>query len=151
MITIADATEEMLPKIYEIQLEAFSPPWSYETFRGEFLRTDSFFLVVFADVNPSGYCILRRVSDDEGEIFNIAVDKHSRLRGFGDALMKMALHRAKDSGLKSVYLEVRERNEAAIALYKSNGFEMIGRRKNYFDQTPNQPPEDALIMTKVIT
>jgi len=151
MITITTATENDLLVLYDIQREAISPPWSYEVFRDEFLRPDSFFCVVFDDKKPSGYCILRHVSDDEGEIFSIAVDKHARRQGFGDALMKMALHHAKGNGLKSIYLEVRESNETAIALYKSSGFETVGRRKNYFDPIQDQPPEDALIMTKVIT
>ena len=46
--------------------------------------------------------------------------------------------------LAFVTLEVRPSNHAAIALYEGFGFEVVGRRKNYYDK----PSEDALLMTK---
>ena len=45
---------------------------------------------------------------------------------------------------RSVTLEVRETNVAAIRLYESMGFREAGIRKNYY----KEPIENALIMWK---
>ena len=46
-----------------------------------------------------------------------------------------------NNSLKEIFLEVRESNTPAIALYESLGFEKIGVRKGYYDK----PKEDAVI------
>jgi len=146
MISIKPATEDILPRLLEIEQETFTNPWTYGMFQEEFLRQDSFFTVISENGNPLGFCILRRMTDDEGQLFNIAVAKSARRQGFADTLMKVAIRHAEDNGLKSLYLEVRESNEAAIALYGQHGFKQVGTRKGYYDK----PTEDALIMTKDI-
>ena len=88
-----------------------------------------------------GFVILRRAAD-EGELFQIAVDKTARQRGVADMLITSALNYASESGLTSIHLEVRKSNEAAIALYKKHGFKLVRYRKNYFDK----PVEDAMVM-----
>ena len=49
-----------------------------------------------------------------------------------------------ERGAISAYLEVRPSNEAAVALYQKLGFNVIGRRHNYYRDSK----EDALIMMK---
>jgi ribosomal-protein-alanine N-acetyltransferase len=44
--------------------------------------------------------------------------------------------------VSAVFLEVRESNEAALALYRKRGFEQVGVRKQYYDR----PQEDARIL-----
>ena len=51
---------------------------------------------------------------------------------------------AQGNHLAFLTLEVRPSNSAAIALYRSFGFEEAGRRRNYYDL----PKEDALILTR---
>ena len=43
-------------------------------------------------------------------------------------------------------LEVRASNAAALSLYESEGFEIVGRRRNYY----HHPAEDALVMSKLL-
>ena len=90
-----------------------------------------------------GFIILRRAAD-EGELFQIAVDKAARRRGIADMLMSAALEYAGDNALKSLYLEVRKSNDAAIALYKKHGFKTVRHRKDYYIS----PIEDAVIMRR---
>lgn len=49
-----------------------------------------------------------------------------------------------DSGVKSITLEVRESNSAAIKLYEKTGFTSIAKRDRYYQD------EDGLLMEKVI-
>ena len=166
---IVRASEKDVAQVYAIEQEAFSPPWSEESFFDELKRDDSFFIVAVAHECDSasccvafsrsgephfatqhdalshilGYAIFRQVGDD-GELLKIAVDKNARQRGVGNMLMEAVLEHAASKVLSSVFLEVRESNEAAVTLYKKYGFTTVRVRNNYYDN----PIEDALIMSK---
>ena len=150
MIYLTTATEEDMLRILEIEQESISPPWTHGALLSEIYREDSFFAAAFdgAGAQPSAHCligfvILRRVAD-EGELFQIAIDKTARRRGVADMLMDAAFNYASESGIRSVYLEVRKSNKAAICLYKKHGFKSVRHRKNYFDS----PVEDAIVMLR---
>ena len=65
----------------------------------------------------------------EYEVHTIGVDPALQGQGIGRRLLDELLNFA-DGGV--VYLEVRTDNEAAIALYRSMGFEQVGLRKRYY-------------------
>ena len=52
------------------------------------------------------------------------------------------LYRAWQRQLEWATLEVRSSNEPALSLYRKFGFEFVGRRKRYYQETG----EDALIL-----
>jgi ribosomal-protein-alanine N-acetyltransferase len=54
------------------------------------------------------------------------------------------LAEAMESGVRALYLEVRDSNSAARALYASRGFDMVGRRRGYYQR----PQEDALVLRR---
>jgi len=146
MISVKSASEEVLPRLLEIEREVFTNPWTFEMFVVEFLNPNSFFTVISENNTPLGFCILRRMTEDEGQLFNIAVTAPARRQKLGDTLMRVALRDAEDAGLMSVFLEVRESSTGAIWLYKKHGFEQIGVRPGYYDK----PDEDAIVMQKNI-
>ena len=78
----------------------------------------------------------------EGDITNIAVAKEVQGQGIGTKLLKELLEVAKKHGTETINLEVRVSNESAISLYKKHGFEIIGRRKNFY----TKPEEDGYLM-----
>jgi ribosomal-protein-alanine N-acetyltransferase len=84
------------------------------------------------------------VAADEGEIADLAVAPWARRRGVGGLLLDLAAADARDVGVRTLYLEVRESNAAAIALYESRGFGTIGRRRQYY----RHPMEDALVLRR---
>ena len=90
-----------------------------------------------------GYVWARFVLD-EGDIGNIAVAPGFRRRGAGAALLKALLEEAERRQAAVVQLEVRKSNLAARRLYEKNGFETVGKRKNYYEK----PAEDAILMSK---
>lgn len=77
----------------------------------------------------------------EGFINNLAVDKKYQHRGIGFAMMQNMIEEAKMDNLSALTLEVEEDNEKAIALYLKVGFEVEGRRKEFYKNK-----KDALIM-----
>jgi len=163
MIIVADAAEADLPRILEIEREAISPPWTHGALLSELYSEDSFFAVARSErsalsegeiqtyhpvtsqayYDVMGFVILRRMGN-EGELLQIAVDKAARRGGFADSLMKAALGFAEESKLVSIFLEVRQGNGAAIALYKKHGFKPVRTRKGYY----SDPTEDALVMKR---
>jgi ribosomal-protein-alanine N-acetyltransferase len=83
---------------------------------------------------------LRRAAN-EAEVYNLAVREDERRRGIGSMLLTRALTAVEASGMKDIFLEVREGNRPALALYSSLGFEPCGRRPGYY-----AGGEDALIL-----
>ena len=86
--------------------------------------------------------VIARCGVEEWEIENVVVAEEQRRRGLGTALVGQLLEQARQSGVTSVLLEVRESNAAAQRLYEKLGFSEVGRRPNYY----REPPEDALLL-----
>ena len=85
--------------------------------------------------------VIARVVDREWEIENIAVAGPARRRGLGTRLLRELLDRARGRGADAVFLEVRESNRAARALYEKWAFRESGRRPRYY----KDPEEDAIL------
>ena len=79
---------------------------------------------------------------DEAHIANIVVKKNQRRIGIGSRLLEELIIKAK-SCTASITLEVNKENLVAISLYKKYGFQILGKRKKYYNNT-----HDAYIMTK---
>jgi ribosomal-protein-alanine N-acetyltransferase len=79
---------------------------------------------------------------DEADVMNVAVSPNARRRGVAKALMIALLDALRETGVKSLTLEVRASNDPAIALYDTLGFTQVGRRPRYY----RHPVEDALIL-----
>jgi ribosomal-protein-alanine acetyltransferase len=82
----------------------------------------------------------------EVEILDLAVDPPRRRQGHAAFLLRNFLQHASRSAAKKVFLEVRESNAAAIALYRKFGFQISGRRPHYY----RNPEENALLMALAI-
>ena len=125
-----------------IEQECFSVPWSRDALMEE-LDTPCAHYVVCTDKegNVVGY-IGSRVVLDSADITNVAVRPQHRRRGIGLKLVTIMLGLMKHMGVASVLLEVRESNLPAQNCYAAAGFQVVGRRKNYYEL----PKEDALLM-----
>ncbi|MGE0746972.1 MAG: ribosomal protein S18-alanine N-acetyltransferase [Rhodospirillales bacterium] len=76
---------------------------------------------------------LARSAADECELLSLAVADDARGRGIGRRLLEAALAVAAQGGARVMFLEVAETNEVALALYRSTGFEKVGRRPDYYE------------------
>lgn len=79
-------------------------------------------------------------------ITNIAVKKIYRRQGIGKKLLYRLIQITKEKNKETITLEVSEKNKIAQELYKSTGFNIVGKRKNYYNGK-----EDAIIMTMEVT
>jgi ribosomal-protein-alanine N-acetyltransferase len=87
-----------------------------------------------------GFLIALHVAP-EWELENIVVAPTARRQGIGKQLLHDLLAAAHETNSESVFLEVRESNSAARALYEHAGFAAVGRRPSYYAD----PQEDAVL------
>lgn len=123
------AEEKDIARIAQMEKDYFSDNWSENSIRTQ-IENQRIIVIKFGE-EILGYCIFM-VAADEGEILRIAIDKKMRLGGLGKKLLTFTINQMNESGCNDVFLEVREGNEGAIALYKSIGFSEIGIRKGYY-------------------
>lgn len=93
---------------------------------------------------PVGFALTRQVLD-EAELLLIAIVPAARGQGLGGRLLDHVIAGCEAAGARNMYLEVRDGNSAALALYKSRGFEVVGRRSGYY-RSDNGQLLDALTM-----
>ncbi len=136
-------TSSDVHEVARIETTAFSTPWSERTFRSLLDRSGVELWVAEWGDQLAAYAILWRVQH-EGELANIAVRTDLRGRGIGSGLLTRMLEVAQDSGVRSLYLEVRESNELAREMYARRGFHEIGVRRDYYEG----PREDARVLKK---
>jgi ribosomal-protein-alanine N-acetyltransferase len=102
------------------------------------------------DKTPAGF-LLGREAGGEAEIISTGVLAGFRGRGIGGALVSEFITRMQQRGIEVVFLEVAVDNDAAISLYKRQGFVSVGLRKGYYEPAPDDRaagPTDALVMRR---
>ncbi len=144
-LTLRPMAPSDISEVARIETTAFSTPWSEATFTSLLGRSGVELWVAEWEGQLAAYAILWSVLD-EGELANIAVRPDLRGRGIGSGLLGRILEVAEDSGIRSLYLEVRESNDLAREMYSRRGFSEIGVRKGYYDG----PREDARVLKKCL-
>jgi [ribosomal protein S18]-alanine N-acetyltransferase len=127
--------------LVQIERRCFSDPWSEASFREALESQWTFGLVAQNNRRIAGYLIGREVAGT-GEILNLAVSPDCRRRGVARTLLRAGLGALRKRHVEEVYLEVRESNRSAQALYLSCGFRPVGQRAAYY----RNPKEDALVL-----
>jgi ribosomal-protein-alanine N-acetyltransferase len=129
--------------IVALERESFSNPWSRDTLVWELANSDvtRVYLLRDAEDRPLAFCI-SWVIFDELHINTLAVSPVRRREGLATVLLREVMADAARDGARRATLEVRESNEAALALYARLGFAVSARRPGYY----TNPPEDALIL-----
>lgn len=135
--------EEHLDDVWAIEQQAHSHPWAESMIR---------------DVNSRGACHHVLIENNQlvgyfyaqnivGEVtlLNIAIAPAQQGKGYGKALLEHFIDTSENANADSAWLEVRESNHKAFALYESAGFNEVDRRKNYYPAANGN--EDAIIMS----
>ena len=145
---IEPMTAHDLLEVVEIEQACRLSLWGWDSYYAELARPEAIMIVARrtrAD-KLTGHALYgflsARVSAQELHINNIGVHETERRRGIGNALMQFAVASGRRNGARAAVLEVRAGNAAAQALYHRYGFEVVGRRRQYY----REPPEDALLM-----
>lgn len=137
-MTVAD-----LSAVLAVEVCAYSHPWS----RGNFI--DSLAAGYLAEVlsHPEkgvvGYFVAMS-GVDELHLLNITVAPTWQSQGHGKALLDVVQAHARARQLSHLWLEVRQSNEQARALYRRRGFAEVGLRKGYYPAVGRR--EHAVVM-----
>src|SRR5882762_9529296 len=142
-------SEHDLLEVVEIEQASGLSRWGWNAYHAE-LRSENrnlMWVARLASTAPSeveslaGY-VVARLAAGELHINNLAVRQNYRKLGIGMALLLRILEEATGAEASVAFLEVRAGNKAALTFYERCGFQIVGRRRNYYPE----PREDALIM-----
>ena len=134
-------SKENLDEVYGIEAQSFQTPWTKAQFEDELTNGLATYFCLKISGVIVGYIGMWQIAD-EGHITNVAVLKEYRKRRYGEKLIRELIEYAKEKDLIFLTLEVRVTNTAAIHLYQKCGFQKVGIRKNYYENTI-----DAMLMT----
>ena len=127
-----------------VEASAYSYPWT----RGNFI--DSLAAGYLAEVLAGaesgvvGYYIAMP-GVDELHLLNVTVAPQWQGQGHGQQLLQVVQDHARQRGLVTLWLEVRQGNTRARALYKRIGFAESGLRPGYYPAADGR--EDAVVMS----
>lgn len=129
---LAAAVLAVMQSVYE------TSPWTLEQIASSMSSQDEDYYLAYDGQDVVGFLAVQTVLD-EMEILQIAVKTHSQGRGIASQLMAAVKDWEGD-----IFLEVRESNAPAQALYRRQHFTKIGKRKDYY----RHPVEDAVLMKR---
>jgi ribosomal-protein-alanine N-acetyltransferase len=89
--------------------------------------------------------LIARITSDECELENVVVAEGLQRSGIGSGLIHALTDSVSGWSVTRIFLEVRESNAAARALYEKCGFQLHGRRNSYY----KNPAEDAVLYVRV--
>ena len=131
-----------LPRVLNIELASFTPPWTREMFAAAVDEIRGTLGCVARSVRGDviGYGVCQIVAG-EVDIPRVAVTQEWRRQGVGTRLLGWMMTKAGSKGARTVRLEVKESNLSAQRLYENAGFACIARRPDYY----KNPTDAALV------
>lgn len=141
-ITIRTMNLSDLNSIKDILLTDFDDFWNYNIFKSELENENCEYIVAVLNDEIIGFAGIWQVVD-EAHITNIVTKKTHRNQGIGNLLLKNLIDICKNlKNINLITLEVNEENIVAQKLYKKFEFEIVGKRKKYYNNE-----KSAIIMT----
>ena len=134
VLYISEITKEDVKRIKE-SYSAFPNIWDYNTFKDDV--KNSKYNVAKINNEIVGFIGFRTIFD-EIEIMNIVTRIDKRNQGIGSNLLS---HVIRKNMYTKIHLEVNDKNIEAKKLYLKFGFEKVGVRKKYYNNT-----DDAILM-----
>ena len=133
-VVVRPLTRADLDQLDRLERQLFdAAAWSRDSFAEELEAGGRFYLGVerVADGALVGYAGLWFDGYD-AQVMTVAVDGAHQGHGLGRRLLVALVDHAREIGASQVLLEVRVDNAPAIHLYESLGFQMLGRRRAYY-------------------
>jgi ribosomal-protein-alanine N-acetyltransferase len=139
-------TDADIDRLFEIAEKLnHAPKWPRRVYEA-MLETTMQLRAAFVATDTKGGAVMGFVvvglTPPEAELESIAVAAEHQRQGVARRLFEAAAVELRRARVSEVFLEVRESNQPAIALYRTLGFVEAGRREGYYAD----PVEDALVM-----
>ncbi|MGL4826200.1 MAG: ribosomal protein S18-alanine N-acetyltransferase [Vibrionaceae bacterium] len=140
LVNVSDVIEQVVA----IEQQAHAFPWSDALLTKVAGRFDCN-KALLHEGQVVGYFFAQIVAG-EASLLNFAIAPRWQRQGLGQKLLELFLQQARLLGAEQAWLEVRQSNSRAIALYELAGFNEIDRRYGYYP-TLDGKKEDALVMS----
>lgn len=119
-----------------------TPHWTRAQFEAELAGTRAALAVLEQENEIIGYGGMWLIIP-EAQITTIAVKPEAARQGHGRILLTTLLETARLRGCRQATLEVSAANAAALRLYQSEGFRIVGRRTKFYNDG-----SDAILMDR---
>jgi [ribosomal protein S18]-alanine N-acetyltransferase len=139
----APMTESDLDEVAAAEKEIYPFPWTRGNFLDAMHAGYSTWVLRDGSRQVAAYSVMM-MALDEAHLLNISVARHGQRTGLGWRTLDWMADVARGHGGRSMLLEVRPTNEAALRLYQRYGFERIGVRRGYYPAHGGR--EDAIVM-----
>ena len=123
----------------KLNYSMFPNIWEYDVLQDDY--NDSKYIVIKQNEEIYGFAGFRTIFE-EMEIMNIVTKVDKRNQGFASNMLSYILRYAHNHEMEKINLEVNENNLPAIKLYKTYGFQVVGKRNKYYKDGGN-----AILMT----
>ena len=133
-----------LDEVLAIEQAAYEFPWT----RGNFidsLAARYLAETLMSETGVAGYFVAMG-GIDEMHLLNLTVAPAWQGRGHGRALLDALVEHCRSRGDRTLWLEVRESNLRARAIYSLYGFGEVGMRRGYYP-APHGQREHAVVMS----
>lgn len=137
-------THDMLDQVIGIEQSAYSHPWSHGNFVDSII-SGYYMPAWFQDQTLRCYLVAMRGAD-EAHLLNFTVSPNYQRQGLAHAMLTHLREWGSAQGLHSIWLEVRQSNQRAIAIYTAFGFVHDGVRHGYYPAHHGKR-EDAVVMS----
>lgn len=125
------AGAELAAAMAALHARSFGEAWEEAAIRELLAMPGTLALALGQAPALSGFVMLR-IGGGEAEILTICTGPECRRAGLGRRLLDAAAAHAMAAGAEALFLEVAEDNEAALRLYESAGFYLVGMRPGYY-------------------
>ncbi len=132
-----------LDAVLAIEVRAYAFPWTRGNFIDSLSAGYEMRLLEVGGV-PAGYFVAM-AGAGELHLLNLTVAPEFEGRGHARAMLDALEALCRDLALPTLWLEVRQSNERARALYRRRGFAEVGLRRGYYP-APHSQREDAIVM-----
>ena len=131
-----------LDAIMVIESQIYPYPWTIGNF-SDSLNSGYSAWILMHNEEIIGYSFMMMVLD-EAHLLNLSIARTYQKQGLGRTLLEHMVDIAKNNQMANMFLEVRQSNISAIALYENMGFNEMAIRRNYYPATNGR--EDAILM-----
>ena len=146
--TLHVITVDLLDAVLAIEVQAYPFPWTRGNFIDSIAAGYLTRALVAADGELIGYFVAMP-GFEEMHLLNVTVSSRHEGQGHARRMLAELYALSASFAASAVWLEVRESNARARALYVREGFAEAGRRRDYYP-APAGRREDAILMTRLL-
>ena len=135
---------ERLDAVCTVEESAYSHPWTRANFTDSMAAGYHCQLLMGRDTLIGYFVAMKGV--DEVHLLNLTVAPAFHRQGWAPMLLQALAGWSRAQGAQWLWLEVRESNQRAQAVYLRHGFRSVGVRKAYYPAAGSQR-ENAVVMS----